>query len=492
MDWINILFSTSGYPARWTCGTWTAFWGWLHITSDMVIFMAYMGIPIAILYYKKQFKQFKVNTILVMFALFIAFCGLTHLNEAIIFWHPYYNFAGVIKFGTAVVSLGTLIIITLNLPEIVALVNEKQTSKDLKDIIESCPQGILIVNSAGKIVFSNKLISKNFGYSQDEIQNKDIKKILPTFYDVNHIKFNKSFLKELTHKKMDFGRDLFAFDNNNQKFPVEVGLSPIEFDGNKCILCSIVDITERKKKEQELQQLNASLKQSNDELEKFAYVASHDLKEPLRGIHNYSVMLNETAYDLLDNESKYRLAKLPKLAKRLEQQINSLLEYSRLDKQELKLTEIDLNQVLRDSREMLDHIISKHHVTININDTLPMVFGDNNRLLEVFTNIITNSIKYNDSDHPVIEVGTLKLDNGNAGLSLIYIKDNGIGIAQDHFDRIFTLFKRLHSKNRYGGGTGVGLTIVKKIIEKHGGEIWVESEPGHGTTFFFTLKTRRE
>lgn len=155
MTLIDFLFDVNAYPARWQCGAWSPTMGWLHIISDAIIFLAYMGIPITLLYFRKRFKDVKVDFAIVLFSAFIFLCGVTHLNDAIVFWYPFYNFAGLIKAMTAVVSLMTLVVIGIKVPKVIKLVNEKTASKIFKEIINCSPQGILVVKGDGNIVFAN-------------------------------------------------------------------------------------------------------------------------------------------------------------------------------------------------------------------------------------------------------------------------------------------------------------------------------------------------
>lgn len=487
MDILNTLFATAHYPPRWSCGSWTPFWGWLHIISDIVIFLAYMGIPVVLLLFKHKIQRFKVKFIIILFACFIAFCGITHLNEAIIFWLPFYNFAGVVKFLTAAVSATTLVTLTLALPSIIKIINEKRQSHELKGIIESCPQGILVVSNSGKILYANQLILTMFGYELTGLVGKKVEMLIPETLKTSHAFMREQYLKAPNQRQMGIGRDLYATNKQGKKFPVEVGLNPVTFDGEAGVLCSIVDITERKTKELELNLLNKSLKQSNSELEEFAYVASHDLKEPLRGIQNYSMMLIESCFESLDEQSQHRLSKLPKLTKRLEEQIDSLLEYSRLGQLNFEFDIVDMHKKVQDTMELLENVITTFNAKIRIVGTLPPIYGNRVNLIVMLANLISNAIKYNDSDRPVIEIGALE-NQKNKDYHTFYLKDNGIGIPQEQFENIFKIFQRLHAKDQYGGGTGAGLTIVRKIIQKHNSRIWVESSVGKGTIFYWTLK----
>jgi two-component system, chemotaxis family, sensor kinase Cph1 len=247
----------------------------------------------------------------------------------------------------------------------------------------------------------------------------------------------------------------------------------------------------------ELAKLNRELERSNIDLDSFAYVASHDLKEPLRGIHNYSSFLMEDYGNVLDEEGVSKLQTLVRLTRRMECLIDSLLYYSRLGRSELATHPIDLNLLVQEVVELFKMSVGN---TLEVMvHPLPTIRGDRVQMNELFTNFVSNAIKYND--HPVteIEIGCLPpekvqnigLENPQLNLQgvtqVIYVRDNGIGIDTIHFDDIFRIFKRLHIQDEYGGGTGAGLTIAQKIVERHGGRIWVESSIGEGSTFFFTV-----
>jgi len=239
------------------------------------------------------------------------------------------------------------------------------------------------------------------------------------------------------------------------------------------------------RKADELAQLNIELERSNSELDAFAYIASHDLKEPLRGIHNYSNFLIEDYGTILNEEGKAKLQTLIRLSQRMEDLINSLLHFSRLGRVELSMQQNDINMIVSGILDLLSARIEETGVEIRIPRPLPTVYCDRVQVGEVFSNLITNAIKYNDRTEKLIEIGYI--DDSPQPITF-YIRDNGIGIREKHFDAIFRIFKRLHSQSKYSDGTGAGLTIAKKIVELHGGTIWVESTYGQGSTFYFTLQ----
>lgn len=258
-----------------------------------------------------------------------------------------------------------------------------------------------------------------------------------------------------------------------------------EIEGALELKSAIVGMVLRKA--DELAKINIELERSNSELDAFAYIASHDLKEPLRGIHNYSTFLIEDYADLLNEDGVSKLKTVVRLTQRMEDLINSLLHFSRLGRVELLMQRTNLNQLVESVIEVLS--ISQeetNELDIRIPRKLPDVRCDRIQVSEVFSNLITNAIKYNDKAHKIVEIGFLDRGTDESKITF-YVRDNGIGIRQKHLDNIFRIFKRLHTAHQYGGGTGAGLTIAKKIVERHGGNIWVESIYGEGSIFYFTL-----
>jgi len=264
---------------------------------------------------------------------------------------------------------------------------------------------------------------------------------------------------------------------------------PCEWQGAVELRQAIIDIVLRQA--DELASVNLELQQSNNELDAFAYIASHDLKEPLRGIHNYANFLLEDYQDVLDAEGVDKLNTLTRLTQRMESLIEALLKFSRLGRQELQMRQIDLNRLVQDIQEVFAMNPQWQGCTIRVPDPLPTVWGDRLLIEEVFTNLISNAFKYNDQTEKWAEITWQEPPPDNPQLLTIAVRDNGIGIRAKHLDTVFRIFKRLHPPKKYSGGTGAGLTIVKKIIERHGGAIAVESVYGHGTTFLFTLPSEK-
>ena len=240
--------------------------------------------------------------------------------------------------------------------------------------------------------------------------------------------------------------------------------------------------------------LNADLARSNEELDAFAYVASHDLKEPLRGIHKYAHQLMEATP--ANEDERRKLDGLMRLTLRMDSLLDSLLHFSRVGREELTLENVDLNEVLADAIEMVGSRTGDSRTHIVAPRALPHVMCDRVRVREVLVNLLSNALKYNDKADKRVEVGYVtaqetslrhRFPGDTDGHTVFYVRDNGIGIAPRHFDQIFKLFKRLHGRDEYSGGTGAGLTIVRKLVQRHRGQVWPESIAGEGSTFFFTL-----
>jgi signal transduction histidine kinase len=240
----------------------------------------------------------------------------------------------------------------------------------------------------------------------------------------------------------------------------------------------------------QLQKLVGELEHSNKELDDFAYVVSHDLKEPLRGILGFSKILVRDYGGQIDEEWLSSLEAIQRLSLRMQTLIDTLLHYSRVGKKELKLEETDLSRLLEEVLDSIKLTLEESGAKIKIADWMPTVSCDRVLMGELFANLIINAIKYSDKPEKIVEIGWNEVvsDEGLGGSDNVYfVRDNGIGIAQKDFERIFTIFRRLHPQSEFGGGVGAGLTIVRKIIDKHGGRLWLESEPGEGSTFYFTV-----
>ena len=257
-----------------------------------------------------------------------------------------------------------------------------------------------------------------------------------------------------------------------------------DFDGTPLILEMNIDVTDKKQAERQLKETIKELERSNAELEQFAYVSSHDLQEPLRTIASFTQLLQRRYEGKLDEDADEFMDYIVEAAKRMKEQIEGLLEYSRVGTKGEEFKPVDMNLILNQTIQNLSASIKEINANIKI-DELPEVMGDENQLQRAFQNLISNAIKFKKQEEPLkIHIFANK-DIYNKEY-VFGVQDNGIGIEEQYSERIFTIFQRLHTRDIYEG-TGIGLSIVKRIIERHGGHIWVESEFGVGSTFYFTI-----
>jgi light-regulated signal transduction histidine kinase (bacteriophytochrome) len=247
--------------------------------------------------------------------------------------------------------------------------------------------------------------------------------------------------------------------------------------GKDRIIAASIDITERKRME-------FDLRRSNAELQQFANVASHDLQEPLRMVIGYLSLLQKRYDDKLDDEAKGYIDVAVNGGKRMKMLIDDLLAYSRVDVQDKDFTPVDMNQVVKRVLEVLREAVEENKAEIEL-DPLPTVIAEESQMAQVIQNLVSNAIKFRGKESPRIRITA----TAGSGEWIFSVSDNGIGLSMEYADRIFQMFQRLHTRDEYPG-TGVGLAIVKKIVERHGGRICVESEVGKGATFIFTIPVR--
>jgi PAS domain S-box-containing protein len=359
-----------------------------------------------------------------------------------------------------------------------------ESQEKYRNLFENANEAIFVAQDR-KLVFFNPMTTALVDYSAEEIASwSSVDFIHP---DDREMVFDR-------HSRRMKGEDVpprysFRIIRRDGRVKwVELNAIFINWEGNPAVLNFMTDITDRKEAEEKLVLFAGELERSNKELDDFAYIASHDLKEPLRGIHNYSSFLLEDYADLLNDDGKDKLRTLVYLTRRLEGFINDLLKFSRVGRVSFTFNEIQIDEVVIDALALLSATLEKEHIDVRIPRPLPAVKCDRHQLFEVFQNLISNAVKYNDKQDKWIEIGYTHDKKMAASNHIFYVRDNGIGIDKKYFASIFTIFKRLHGRDKFGGGTGAGLTIVKKIIERHGGKIWLESIPAEGTTFYFTLQ----
>lgn len=387
MNFFDFLFDTSLWPARWSCGTWSAALGWVHIISDIAIFLAYLSIPAVLTYFCIKRRDIPFNHLLILFSMFIVFCGSGHLVEATIFWFPVYRFDGAVKLATAIISWTTVLALLPVIPKVLDL---------------------------------------------------------PKLEKLNHM-LNQDIID--AHEKLSHTVD--------------------------------------------------QLQIANKEMENFLYVVSHDLRAPLINIKGFSGELEHAFNEispLLDQlpadantKSEYK-EEVPQALKfisgsvqKIDYLIEALLRLSRVGRTDLHLEELDTKAIVDEQILALSHQLKLGNFEVVIKD-LPNVVADKTALQQIFGNLIDNACKYRDP----ARAGKIEITGERfANFTRFTVKDNGLGIKEKDFDKVFEIFKRVDPSATQG--EGMGLAFLQKMIKRHQGELDFRSQFGEGSEFFFTI-----
>lgn len=341
-------------------------------------------------------------------------------------------------------------------------------------------EGVVVVENR-RITHANAALCEMTGFSEAEMRAWP--NYIQLWHPDEHERIMQNHLRRLAGEQFQAHYETALTDRNGERVDVELAASRLYSGQRIGVIVAFRDIRARKAVEAQLKRYTQDLERSNKALDEFAYIASHDLKEPLRGIHNYTSFLQEDYADRLDDQGRYYLERMHRLAERLTTLIDRLLRYSRLGSTALTITPVNLEHLLDDVVEDLLPSLRERQIEIRRPMPLPTLACDEIWIGELIQNLITNAAKYNDKPEKWVEIGV----ENRAGRQVFYVRDNGIGIPAQHQDTVFRIFKRLHEQEKFGGGSGAGLTIARKIVHRHGGNIWVESIEGAGCTICFTF-----
>ncbi|MGC2530287.1 MAG: PAS domain S-box protein [Candidatus Acidiferrum sp.] len=351
-----------------------------------------------------------------------------------------------------------------------------------RGLLEAAPDAMVVVNQSGAIVLLNVQAEKQFGYSRDELIGQKVKNIIPEGFAERLVADALRSVEDALAQQIGTGIELTGRRKDGTEFPIEIMLSPLESAEGILVTAAVRDITTRKKAEADLLSKVEELNRSNEELGQFAYIASHDLQEPLRMVASYTQLLSRRYKGKLDSDADEFIAFAVDGASRMQRLIQDLLAYSRVGTKGRELLDISSEDALQQALLNLRGAIGEKGALVT-HDPLPSVLADEMQLVQLFQNLVGNAIKYQRSGIPKVHISAAR----NGGKKWIFsVKDNGLGIDSQYFERIFGMFQRLHKREEFAG-TGIGLAICKKIVERHGGSISVESSPGHGSTFRFAL-----
>jgi PAS domain S-box-containing protein len=362
------------------------------------------------------------------------------------------------------------------------LSESKESEAKYRGLLEAAPDAMVVVNEGGEIMLLNVQAEKQFGYHRDELVGQQVTNIIPEGFTERLLADGLRSAEHALAQQIGTGIELTGRRKDGSEIPIEIMLSPLQSAEGILVTAAIRDITERKKVEAQLLQKVEELNRSNEELAQFAYVASHDLQEPLRMVASFTQLLSRQYKGKLDSDADEFIAFIVDGANRMQRLIQDLLAYSRVGTKGKDRLDTSSEAALQQALMNLRGAIEESGALVT-HDRLPTVFADQMQLIQLFQNLVGNAIKYRSQAAPRVHISAVK----NGGEKWMFsVHDNGMGIDSLYFEKIFGLFQRLHTRQAFSG-TGIGLAICKKIVEQHDGSISVESQPGQGSTFRFAL-----
>jgi PAS domain S-box-containing protein len=373
----------------------------------------------------------------------------------------------------------------------------QKAEQRFRSLLEAAPDAMVMCRDDGEIVMVNSRTEVLFNCARNKLISRNIRTLVPGWAFRLPAAWDEDFPPAATVEPVERGVELLALPEGRAPFPVEITFSPLHTEEGVVITSAIRDIGERKKTEEQIRQLNANLEErvlertdalmrSNEELQQFAYVASHDLQEPLRTVSIYTQLLAKRYKGQLQGDADQFISFIVESAERMETLIHDLLDFSQVEARGADFfTDISCEAVLDDAIRNLRSLIEESGAIVT-RELLPVVAGDTVQLTRLFQNLLVNSIKYRSEEIPRIHVAA----TCTTSEWLFSVRDNGIGIEPQYAEKVFGIFKCLQPRAK-GTGSGMGLAICRKIVSRHEGRIWVESELGKGATFYFTLPRQK-
>ncbi len=355
----------------------------------------------------------------------------------------------------------------------------RESEARMRAIFDTAVDGIVTIDEHGTIEHFNPAAERMFGYTEAEVVEKNVSMLMPSPYHEAHDGYLAHYLQTGEKKIIGIGREVVGLRKDGTIFPMDLAVGETRQGERRMFTGTVRDISERKQAEEQRDRLLQELESANEELKNFGYVVSHDLKAPLRAIGSLADWLSTDYADKFDDEGKEHMRLLISRVHRMDGLIDGILQYSRVGRVKEMAIAVDLNHLVR---EVIDLLAPPENITVSIGNSLPTVMAEPTRIQQVFQNLLSNAIKYMDKPEGEIRIACV----AEGRQWKFSITDNGPGIDQQHFEKIFQLFQTLAPRDRVES-TGVGLALVKKIVEMYGGRIWVESTVGRGSTFFFTL-----
>jgi PAS domain S-box-containing protein len=544
MQFLRNLIFPGGFMPHGYCYLWSPDLIGLHVVSDSLIALSYLSIPITLVHFARKRRDIPFSWMFLCFGAFIVACGGAHIMEVWTIWFPSYWLAGAVKAVTACFSVATAILLIQLTPRALALpatqwlieINRKLTweveqraeaesslrrvSEDLEErvaertaalvasnqslreseqryrtLVEHAPEAIVVLDlDVGRFADANQNAERLFGMSREELLRVGPVEVSPPFQPDGRPSSEAAKTELDRSLRHEVARFEWTHRNTTGKeIPSEISLVCLPSSGRNLVRASIVDISERKKAVEEIHKLNAELEvrvkertaqleAANRDLESFTYSVSHDLRAPLRHMDGFSKILVEDYGPQLPPGAKQHVERVRAATRHMGQLVDDLLNLARVGRGSLRIVNADLNEVLAETILSLEAETRGRLVDWRVG-RLSRAQCDPGLMRQVFFNLISNALKFtHHREKAVIEIGEIR----GEGEPVIFVRDNGVGFDMKYADKLFQVFQRLHGEEEFEG-TGVGLAIVYRILQKHGGGIRAESSPRIGATFFFTV-----
>ena len=491
------LLGSEGYAPLGMCFKWDATLLVLTVVGNLLAALAMIFIPIALLAFLRRGEQYKsFHWVFYLFASASFAGGAAHAVKIWNVYHPAFALEAGLDFFSGLAFLSTAILMWPMMPKILSLPRPEQMDKaydelkaemirresaeyrnrQLASIVESSNDAIVSFMLNGTVLSWNRGAQELFGYSVESTMGRAMRQLIGPDMDM--------IIEVLREGRKLDTIELPYTTHDGKQIYLSLCVSPIKDAEGKVVSGAAIfrDITQMKQAEKDLVHTSEQLSHSNKELEDFAWVAAHDLKEPVRTMATYSKLLSQECEDALDEQGKQFLNFIHRSSIMAMARIDDVLKFSAVRREKFNPHKVDLNDLVARVTQDLNSAIRESHAKIEMPVELPAIQGKAEYVSLLFQNVLSNAIKYRGEAVPHITI-TAERDGE---FWHVKVRDNGIGFEQEHADKIFQMFQRLHNDEKYSG-TGLGLAMCKKIVELHGGKIWAESSPGEGTTFHFTL-----